>query len=246
MKFIYSLITILLLFGCNEESNAKSVFNMPIEKIFVREGSFKLAEAVKEKKHDEIRKLITSGIDINILGKGGFTVLMVALLKDDIVTFSLLLELGANPNLPLENGSSVMYQSVIFGDIKFLKEALMFKGNPNIYNNETKRYALHEAVAPQKLEYVKLLVESGADMNVVDGVNSTPLLTAGSLEQYDVAYYLLLNGADYKIGNRWNKTIVDRINESFLDHNAEQYQYLLKTKKLLIKNGVDFLEIDRE
>ncbi|PAJ71966.1 hypothetical protein CJF42_23800 [Pseudoalteromonas sp. NBT06-2] len=240
MKVIYSLITILLLFGCNEKSIAQSVFNMPIEKIFTREDSLKLAEAVKEKRHDEIKKLLTSEVDINAQGKGGFTVLMVAMLKDDIDTFSLLLESGANPNLLLENGSSVMYQSVIYGDSKFLKKALMFKGNPNIYNSETKKYALHEAVAPQKLEYVKLLVESGADMNVVDGVNSTPLLTAGSLDQYDIAYHLLLNGADYKIGNRWNKTIVDRINESFLDHQAEQYQYLLKSKQLLIRDGVDF------
>ena len=240
MKVVYSLFVAICLLGCIKDSNAESLFNMPIKNIFKNENSLKLALAVKEKRHVDIKKLVATGTDVNLQGEGGFSVLMVALLRDDFKTFSLLLELGADPNLELDNGSSVIYQSVIFEDIKYLKKLLNEGGNPNFYNKVTKKYVLHEAIAPQKLEFVKLLVESGAELDVITGTKFTPLSIAGISDVFDIAYYLLLNGADYSIEDNWGKTIVDTIEESFLVKEAEQYEYLSKAKQFLLKKGVVF------
>ena len=103
----------------------------------------------------------------------------------------------------------------------------------NYCTPKQKRCVLHDYVSPGKLKFVKKLVEAGVNLNEQDGVGSTALLTAGSLDQFDIAYYLIQSGADIRIGNNWGKTIVDRINESHLSKDSEQFIWLKKTKKLI-------------
>ena len=103
----------------------------------------------------------------------------------------------------------------------------------NYCTPKQKMCVLHDYVSPGKLKFVKKLVEAGVNLNEQDGVGSTALLTAGSLNQFDIAYYLIQSGADIHIGNNWGKTIVDRINESHISEESEQFIWLQKTKKLI-------------
>jgi ankyrin repeat protein len=75
---------------------------------------------------------------------------------------------------------------------------LMAKGaNPNIASNNPMQVApLHSAVAGGHMAIVRMLVESGANVNAVQQQGFTPLHGAANLGDELMVRYLLANGAD--------------------------------------------------
>ena len=102
------------------------------------------------------------------------------------------------------------------------------------------------------IEKVKLLVEAGADVNYQSEFGESALESSLIMNHYDVAYYLLVHGADY------NQIIIDRskfskhgkklkiehvLREEMLRLNSESYQDKLKIINFLASKGIDYYAV---
>ncbi|RZL13420.1 MAG: ankyrin repeat domain-containing protein, partial [Pedobacter sp.] len=145
----------------------------------------------------------------------GQPILNLAVINRDLISVQALLKLGANPNKQDYNGNSALMQSLSIGieryvdenaqpDKKFLRLLLKYGGDPNSkqnpkkINHNAKFTALELACRWGEIDYVKMLVAAGAQINSTKYKDSDPLLTAVASGRPDIVMFLLENGADYK------------------------------------------------
>ena len=105
-----------------------------------------------------------------------------------------------------------------------------------------------------RLDIVKLLVANGVDINYKNEFNQTAFTKSITTERYDVAFYLLKNGADYKqpIFYRPGNSVpyrpeedkpmylVDVFREDFFDLGTDQYKYKMQIVDFLMSKGIDY------
>ena len=172
--------------------------NIPVEKDSYRgwdvcrfQGTkaWNLAKAIDDQNIREIRRqVVVLKVPIDTKDrKKLFTPLMYAVFNNDIQSVKVLLELGADPNIPTDSISDKGDYSVIivsrYSDIsiEILKLLLKYGGNPNStecgrnYDMDgdwipARSSALSCAVSISgEIEKVKILVEAGANVNNYDG-----------------------------------------------------------------------------
>lgn len=192
-------------------------------RLFQDTPAWDLAKAVEDENTELIKKIIKEGeVDVNYQEpRFGQPLIMLAVINEQYASCKVLLELGANPNLHDKNdGSNAMIEAAQIDNsnvdkMKFLGLLLKFKGDPNSVEvgprrvgNTTRNSVLIAAVNADEiyssLPIVKLLVKAGANINYENEFGQTALNEAILLEIYDVALFLLQNGADY------NQVIIDR------------------------------------
>ena len=186
----------------------------------------------------QIDEFLKTGLDINARGKEGMTPLLLTLLRQNKSGFKHLLENGANPNLLVDTGESVIMYATRAEDAEWLQLALKHGGNPNLTGARNKEPPLHDSIIFRRKENMRLLITAGADLNLQDGVGDTPLITAASLNAYDIVYELLEIGADYRIHNLSNVTIADRIARSPMDPKNELARWRGKVIEWLAQRGI--------
>ena len=147
---------------------------------------------------NRLEKYISQGVPVDFKDKDGFTALGAAILERDQRAVLLLLEHGANPNLQNNSGGSPIDLAILHSqnadDTWFLETLLKHGGNSKLSTSP-----MFYAIMAHSLPMVKLLVEAGADLNAKDRMNSTPLITASTVNAFDIDYYLLEKGADPRI-----------------------------------------------
>lgn len=192
-------------------------------RLFQDTPAWNLAKAVEDENTELIKKIIKEGkVDVNYQEpRFGQPLIMLAVINEQYASCKVLLELGANPNLHDKNdGSNAMIEAAQIDNsnvdkMKFMGLLLKFKGDPNSVEvgtrrvgNTTRNSVLIAAVNADEsyssLPIVKLLVKAGANINYENEFGQTALNEAILLEIYDVALFLLQNGADY------NQVIIDR------------------------------------
>lgn len=197
------------------------VILMPLETMFPDRQVRALAEAAGKGKIKVIEELIVKGVDVSARGKKNATPLFWALRNSNFKGFSKLLELGADPNTLIADGS-VIHWAARHEDIAFLKAALQHGGNPNLVAgqfSETPLFKTIGLVGNDRKENRQLLLASGADINArtVDESSylpiggQTPVMKAAGLGRYDIVHELLEAGADHKIKNDSGHDLTDRV-----------------------------------
>jgi len=156
--------------------------------------------------------------------------LVKAIEKENYTEIDKLLDLGADPNFHVEGVGSAMSLSTRCKTIKCMELLLQSGGDPNLYLQSTKRNLIFKTISPGKLEYVKLLVENGANLNAQDSVGNTPLIAAIILNQFEIAFYLLDSGADKSLKNNFGNTALDIFKTS--KSNTKQ----VKLEKILLSS----------
>jgi len=176
-----------------------------------------LAEALEKDDTDVIRKnaQVWSRIVNYQEKKYGSTLLEMAVYQRKYNSVKALLELGADPNIQNEaNGTSALMEAAQIGegglihpdaDVRFLKILLLHGGDPNaiqhearVKRNSTFFSTLMFACLSGVYEYVKILVDAGANVNLNNPSGFSPLYAATVSGNPDVIMYLLKNGADFK------------------------------------------------
>jgi uncharacterized protein len=142
-----------------------------------------------------VRKLKAHGADVNArvtrrpnvgvtaLNFIGATPFFMAARGGDVELMRLLVELGADPKLPNEDGTTPLMAAAGVGTHSPGEDA----GSP-----------------PEALEAVKLAIELGNDVNVVDKNGNTAMHGAAFKQLPDVVKLLAANGADINVWNRKN------------------------------------------
>lgn len=254
--------------------------NFPVEKDsylgwdvrrFQTTKAWELAKAIEDNDLQEIKhQVIDLKVPVDTRDRiNEFTPLMYAVFNNDIQSVKVLLELGADPNIPTDSISDKGDNSVIIASrysdisIEILKLLLKYGGNPNStecgrnYDMDgdwipARSSALSCAVSISgEIEKVKILVEAGANVNNYDGdFQDAPLMDALLLDRMNIALYLLEHGADYNYkfrscapssgGGSRDVDILYRLRQCIYPLDSQEYKDKLKVIKFLKDRGVDY------
>ena len=161
----------------------------------------KAIDLAKEKGHDEIVKLLTEDEDkLRIfnkdfeLRKNEYTKLVFAVVKGDPAIAKLLLENGADPNIPNRDGRPALIVAVQTRHFTIAKLFLENGADPNIPTKDDST-ALMAAANSGQADIAELLIENGADINRQNKNGKTALMFAAYMEDNTMTKLLIDNGA---------------------------------------------------
>jgi ankyrin repeat protein len=176
-----------------------------------------------------VEQLLDHGANIEATNLNGDTVLMIAAENNDVTTMRLLLRRGANIRAKNHNGDTALLEAVRGGNPEAL--AVLLEKTPNISDRNG---ALLEATssgpvlmqypspqpdvrkegvlpAPQESTWVatvRILLNSGAEIETRDSDGATPLMLAASVGQTEIFKFLLERGANMDVRDKRGMTIL--------------------------------------
>lgn len=229
----YIILTLVVNAGCaghnldfNGMKSAEKKFNervrqdtlalMTLETMFPNEDARALARAAGKGKIKKVEELVKSGVDVNARGTQGATPLFWAMAN--YKGFKKLLELGADPNIVYGDGNTVIHMAVKMKDSRFIEALLEHGANPNLKVGSRGKWKslentpLFDALSQGKAR-IDLLISAGADLNAQDSFGVTPVMSAVGRGDFEIAYYLLERGADYRIKTEAGETLASRVSD---------------------------------
>src|SRR5690554_7390084 len=213
-RFSITLFLIFALSACSTQG-----FTMKPSDYFTPEY-VKLIKLIQKGKKEKAQTLIEQGLPLDIYGEHGITPLFWFIATDDISGTELVLELGADPNLPEKQYGNTPLNKVIGGETKYdvwVTLLLEYGADPNIVDHNG-RPPLFRAVGGGSHSQVDILLKYGADINFVDKTNATAALYAAAINSFEVTYYLLERGTDYKVRAQTGANIAWRIYDRAKDN----------------------------
>ena len=175
------------------------------------DGETALVYAIREK-DPKIAEILIEKADINKQDKKGNSPLHTAILQEKFELADLLIEKNADVNVTglyrTVKNQSPLYQAIIKGNFDLAKKLLEKKADPNITDSEGS-FPLAEVVirSDANPEFIKLMLENGADVNKQEKNGSTALLYVASNKglnpktRQEIVKLLLDKGADKSIKN---------------------------------------------
>jgi ankyrin repeat protein len=142
--------------------------------------------------------------NINQQNINGSTALNLAVEFEHLDTVKILLENGADPNIPDVHNVTAIFSAVSENLYEITNELLKKKANPNVWNNDGFSPICMAVMRNPNTNILELLLDNGADINdkskLPEGTH-TPLHEA--VYQLNVVFikYLLERGANYNIKN---------------------------------------------
>ncbi len=188
-------------------------------------GSTPLGEAAVAANTEVIRALLDAGADVEQRGPDGQTPLMVLARGNNVEAARLLLERGAD--VDVREGwrdQTALIWAAAQGQAEMVALLLEHGADPNARSrpNEWQRQvsaerrrmyrpvggmtALMYAAREGCLDCARALVEGGADPDVGDARNVTPLIVATNNFNFDVASYLVAAGASLDVWDWWGRS----------------------------------------
>lgn len=197
-----------------EDLSTKVLIHMDIETMFPDHNLRELARAAANGNIGKIDQLLAQGLNVNTKGTRNATVLFWALRNPD--GFEYLLNRGADPNVVFDDGGSVMHWVARQENCNMLNTALLHGGDPNLRAGLFGGSPIFETVTAGKNTIIpnclKLLLSKGADINLRDEQGKSVLLLSADLARFDIALYLLENGANPSLKDNKGRSIRDFLN----------------------------------
>jgi len=184
-----------------------------------------------------VRFLLENGANYNLEGKDGSLALMLAMQENNEEIVDMLMEKGAKMNLKLLDPAGYDFLTVLSdrASPKIVQIAIKMGANVNEQNAANKRTALIIAAMSDKMEVMKLLLENGADPNIVDNNLYSPLMVASIRNNYNIVKLLVEHGAKVELKNIDGMTALDIAqNQEEKDKNEDNkkiIELLSKSKK---------------
>jgi uncharacterized protein len=132
-----------------------------------REGMTLLFFAFNAKKYDAMTELVKLGANPEYEVSGFGSPLSVAVDQVDPAAFKALLAGGANPNANYKEDQPLIFEVANDDKIDHLKALLAAKANPNL-KDSLGQNALYQAILLSSFTAVKLLIDQGAYIEIVD------------------------------------------------------------------------------
>lgn len=211
------------------------------EEFFESSEQLTLANAAAAGRTDQMASLVGHGANVNARGLDEMTVLYWAVSKSSRRGVAWLLEHGADPNVIFaRDGTSATSLAAMTEDPWFLRELLAHGANANVRNPRNQRTPIFDAMAAGRDENVRVLIAAGADMNTFDSLGLTPLMTAAGHQRYELAYDMLVAGADPTIRvGKLRHTVLSTIRRTTVPPGTPAYDWRQKVINLLKQKGLD-------
>lgn len=139
--------------------------------------------------------------DPNCVNFGGYTALMMAVGGGYKEVVALLLQASSDPNYHLRGVTPLMIAAAS-GQLDILRMLVNCGAATAVADHETGRSALHRACIRGHADAAKLLIQSGAAIDIDDASGCTPLMLAAQAGHADVVRILLCAGASVSIADR--------------------------------------------
>lgn len=271
-KVIIQLVLSCLLLSCSNINRDKPVDKSKLSgrdyRLFQNTPAWELAKAVQDEDVIMIYKIVSENPKtINYQEpKYGNTLLKLSVMNQQFKSFKALLKMKADVNIHnTYDGTSALIESCKskYYDIKFVQLLVEYGANINDVEtgvrrqgNSTRFTPLIEASQSGMLELVKFLISKGANVNYQNEFDQSALSESIMQKKYEVSYYLLQNGANYKqpIFYRPDYSIpvekqnlndkgkpmylVDVLRETFLDFDTDEYKYKMQIVDFLKNKGI--------
>jgi len=129
-----------------------------------------------------VRMLLTAQADVNQAGWNGYTPLHHAVGADDTTIIGLLIAAGADLEKRDEADRTPLFLAVDWARLPALKALLSHGADANSIHhyqiNESSVRPIHHAAAKGFTEFIRILIEAGADVESKDSNGQTPLMSA--------------------------------------------------------------------
>jgi hypothetical protein len=270
---IIQLVFSCLLLSCSNINRDKPVDKAKLTgddyRLFQNTPAWELAKAVQDEDVTKIDRIVSENPKIiNFQDpKYGNTLLMLTIGNQQLKSFKALLERKAEVNIhDTFDGTSALIEacSYSFYDITFAQMLVEYGANVNDVEtgerrqgNSTRLTPLIAASKTGNLDLVKFLVSKGAGINYQNEFGQSALSASVMINKYEISYYLLRNGADYKrpIFYRPDYSIpaenrspndkgkpmylVDVLKENVTDDDTDEYKYKMLIIDFLKSKGID-------
>jgi len=228
-------MTIFIAACGSSSSSEKPGFFQSRDEVFHGQTLNQAAKFVERENLKALSQMATNGLDLDATGEHGFNLLYWAMRSDEIESFEKLLMLGADPDQAWEDGDSVTYASAGVKDSRYLELVLKYGADPNLMHANSSASPLFNALEPDDFTHMNLLIDAGADVNKQNKFGETPAVAAAALNYYTIVDYLLKNGTDHCIKNRWGYDLFYELggSEQRMNKKSKSYQIVLRLLKEL-------------
>lgn len=215
MKSMFiQLVFSCLLLSCSNINRDKPVDKSEISgrdyRLFQNTQAWELAKAVQDEDVTKIDRIVSENSKIiNYQDpKYGNTLLKLTVMNQQLKSFKALLERRADVHIHNTfDGTSSLIEACNskYYDITFAQMLVEYGANVNDVEtgerrqgNRTRLTPLIAASKTGNLDLVKYLISKGADINYQNEFGQSALSASVMINKYEISYYLLRNGADYK------------------------------------------------
>jgi uncharacterized protein len=267
---IFQILISCLLVSCSNINRNGPVDNKDLTgkdyRLFQNTPAWEFAKSVQDEDEKRINEILDK--DQKLIDyqepKYGNTLLMLTIMNQQMKPFKILLEHKADVSIHNRyDGTSALIEASgsKYYKLDYVKILLDKGANPNDVQtgerrkgNSTRFTPLMAASQSGRLDIVKLLVSNGADINYKNEFNQTAFTKSIMTEHYNVSFYLLQKGADYKQpifyrpGNSadYNPAedkpiyLVDVLREDFFELDTDEYKYKIQIVDFLKSKGIDY------
>lgn len=237
------LALLMLLLGCNKGDVVVGHGSMSYNllEVFSNDPSaLALTKAVGRGDVKEVNSQISIGANVNAVGKFDITPLWWAAWTENYEGFVALLDRGANPNDQRAEGYPIMYLVADMKDGRFLEAALKHGGDPNLRDKLSGQTPLFPAVQNGRKAQIDILLTAKADVNAQMPSShwTLPMLAIASRADYQVAYQLLLAGANPALKTSNGQTLADIIELKSINASNNDDPWRAKVLEILKSKGV--------
>jgi ankyrin repeat protein len=166
-------------------------YNRPLKKYKRKIDS--LHTAIDRGSFETVIFLVNNGADIHKLDEDGLTPLYLAVSKGRLDIAKLLIEKGADVNKPTSKGDTPIFIAASYGYLELIKLLIQHGATDIMYVSAF--YVLHEAVYKNRSDLIELLIKYGADFDIENEENLTPLYLAIRVNSIESTKVLVENGA---------------------------------------------------
>lgn len=159
-----------------------------------------LARAISARDDRRVDELIGAGANVEATGSNEITMLQWAVQADHPAGITSLIGAGADPDRTGAQGNAALHLAV--ADVDLVAALLAGGADPNVRNATTGVGPLTEVCLHPALDSFEALAAAGADVNLVDELAETPILTCARTNQGALILRLLELGADPTVDSR--------------------------------------------
>ena len=149
-----------------------------------------------EEQIETLEMLIEGGADVNAKSKyGGRTPLIVAAVNAFPKIITMLVEAGADLEMKDNEGNTPLIVASNYLRKKNVSQLLRYGANVDSTNNEGRTALMNACYCSHKCKKLnpvaRILLEAGADIDVVDKFGNTALIYAGQSGMWDAAFLMM-------------------------------------------------------